>query len=53
MESAAISGDGTFWIRWRVSGEDVGHPQSGGQGASGDRVPGGDSDSVRAAMDTS
>lgn len=29
MESTAISGDGTFWIRRRVSGEDVGHPEWG------------------------
>lgn len=36
MESTAISGDRTFWIRRRVSGEDVGHPQSGAQGTSRD-----------------
>lgn len=34
MESTVISGDGTFWIRQRVSGEDMGHPQSGGWSAS-------------------
>lgn len=53
MESTVISGDGTFWIRQRVSGEDMGHPQSGGWSASGDGVLGGDGGSVRAAMDTS